>query len=149
MWKLRQLLVMFEMYNSLWELCKRNNICSYCIQTVVVARLFNVNVSSSLQIESEENVLICLRIIIELHKQFRPPISQEVRISALLLWNCPWVHGVILIELFSAWEILSMLLRLSDLIEKSVRLCFQYCVPVQMNECSQVHIMKIIKNVIE
>lgn len=32
------------------------------------------------QIESEENVLICLRIIIELHKQFRPPISQEVRI---------------------------------------------------------------------
>lgn len=30
------------------------------------------------QIESEENVLICLHIIIELHKQFRPPISQEV-----------------------------------------------------------------------
>uniref|UniRef100_A0A3Q2UJ62 Transformation/transcription domain-associated protein n=1 Tax=Fundulus heteroclitus TaxID=8078 RepID=A0A3Q2UJ62_FUNHE len=30
-----------------------------------------------LEIESEENVLICLRIIIELHKQFRPPISQE------------------------------------------------------------------------
>lgn len=38
-----------------------------------------------LQIESEENVLICLRIIIELHKQFRPPISQEVRISEVLL----------------------------------------------------------------
>ena len=37
------------------------------------------------QIESEENVLICLRIIIELHKQFRPPISQEVRSSELLL----------------------------------------------------------------
>ncbi|TSK14648.1 Transformation/transcription domain-associated protein [Bagarius yarrelli] len=32
-----------------------------------------------LEIESEENVLICLRIIIELHKQFRPPISQEVK----------------------------------------------------------------------
>ncbi|TNN49222.1 Transformation/transcription domain-associated protein [Liparis tanakae] len=31
------------------------------------------------QIENEENVLICLRIIIELHKQFRPPISQEAR----------------------------------------------------------------------
>lgn len=30
------------------------------------------------QIENEENVLICLRIIIELHKQFRPPITQEV-----------------------------------------------------------------------
>uniref|UniRef100_A0A1A8BBI2 Transformation/transcription domain-associated protein n=1 Tax=Nothobranchius furzeri TaxID=105023 RepID=A0A1A8BBI2_NOTFU len=31
-----------------------------------------------LEIESEENVLICLRIIIELHKQFRPLISQEI-----------------------------------------------------------------------
>uniref|UniRef100_A0A668ANL2 Transformation/transcription domain-associated protein n=1 Tax=Myripristis murdjan TaxID=586833 RepID=A0A668ANL2_9TELE len=31
-----------------------------------------------LEIESEENVLICLRIIIELHKQFRPQISQEI-----------------------------------------------------------------------
>ncbi|XP_077594919.1 transformation/transcription domain-associated protein isoform X2 [Stigmatopora nigra] len=31
-----------------------------------------------LEIENEENVLICLRIIIELHKQFRPQISQEI-----------------------------------------------------------------------
>ncbi|KAJ8413683.1 hypothetical protein AAFF_G00081900 [Aldrovandia affinis] len=31
-----------------------------------------------LEIESEENVLICLRIIIELHKQFRPQITQEI-----------------------------------------------------------------------
>ncbi|XP_039632326.1 transformation/transcription domain-associated protein [Polypterus senegalus] len=31
-----------------------------------------------LETESEENVLICLRIIIELHKQFRPPITQEI-----------------------------------------------------------------------
>ncbi|KAM9426090.1 transformation/transcription domain-associated protein [Pholidichthys leucotaenia] len=31
-----------------------------------------------LEIENEENVLICLRIIIELHKQFRPTISQEI-----------------------------------------------------------------------
>lgn len=38
-----------------------------------------------LQIESEENVLICLRIIIELHKQFRPPISQEVKNSRLVI----------------------------------------------------------------
>ncbi|MGH0116977.1 UNVERIFIED_CONTAM: hypothetical protein FKN15_024922 [Acipenser sinensis] len=30
------------------------------------------------QIESEENVLICLRVIIELHKQFRPQITQEI-----------------------------------------------------------------------
>jgi len=30
--------------------------------------------------ENEENVLICLRIIIELHKQFRPPITQEVSV---------------------------------------------------------------------
>ncbi|NXW13039.1 TRRAP protein, partial [Circaetus pectoralis] len=31
-----------------------------------------------LETENEENVLICLRIIIELHKQFRPAITQEV-----------------------------------------------------------------------
>lgn len=30
------------------------------------------------EIENEENVLICLRIIIELHKQFRPPYCVEV-----------------------------------------------------------------------
>ncbi|MGH0143484.1 UNVERIFIED_CONTAM: hypothetical protein FKN15_046212 [Acipenser sinensis] len=30
------------------------------------------------QIESEENVLICLRVIIELHKQFRPQITQKI-----------------------------------------------------------------------
>ncbi|KAL0605410.1 hypothetical protein AAY473_022007 [Plecturocebus cupreus] len=30
--------------------------------------------------ENEENVLICLRIIIELHKQFRPPITQELNV---------------------------------------------------------------------
>lgn len=29
------------------------------------------------QIENEENVLVCLRIIIELHKQFRPPLQSE------------------------------------------------------------------------
>ena len=32
-----------------------------------------------LEVDNEENVLICLRIIIELHKQFRPPYSTEVR----------------------------------------------------------------------
>ena len=30
-----------------------------------------------LEFENEENVLVCLRIIIELHKQFRPPHSPE------------------------------------------------------------------------
>jgi transformation/transcription domain-associated protein len=29
--------------------------------------------------DNEENVLICLRIVIELHKQFRPPFSTEVQ----------------------------------------------------------------------
>ena len=29
--------------------------------------------------ENEENVLVCLRIIIELHKQFRPQMSQEIQ----------------------------------------------------------------------
>jgi transformation/transcription domain-associated protein len=31
-----------------------------------------------LKVENEENVLVCLRIIIELHKQFRPPHSIEI-----------------------------------------------------------------------
>jgi transformation/transcription domain-associated protein len=29
--------------------------------------------------DNEENVLICLRIVIELHKQFRPPFTSEVQ----------------------------------------------------------------------
>ncbi|XP_031549522.1 transformation/transcription domain-associated protein-like isoform X2 [Actinia tenebrosa] len=32
-----------------------------------------------LEIENEENVLVCLRIIIELHKQFRPPLQAEIQ----------------------------------------------------------------------
>lgn len=32
-----------------------------------------------LKVENEENVLVCLRIIIELHKQFRPPFNPEIR----------------------------------------------------------------------
>ena len=31
-----------------------------------------------LQIDNEENVLVCLRIIIELHKQYRPQYNPEV-----------------------------------------------------------------------
>jgi transformation/transcription domain-associated protein len=31
-----------------------------------------------LQVENEENVLICLKVIIELHKQFRPSYSNEI-----------------------------------------------------------------------
>lgn len=31
-----------------------------------------------LQVDNEEIVLVCLRIIIELHKQFRPAFNQEV-----------------------------------------------------------------------
>lgn len=33
-----------------------------------------------LDVDNEENVLICLRIIIELHKQFRPPFTLEVSV---------------------------------------------------------------------
>lgn len=31
-----------------------------------------------LELENEENVLVCLRIIIELHKQYRPTFNPEV-----------------------------------------------------------------------
>lgn len=32
------------------------------------------------QIDNEENVLICLRVVIELHKQYRPQITPDVSI---------------------------------------------------------------------
>ena len=32
------------------------------------------------QVENEENVLVCLKVIIELHKQFRPSYSPEVSV---------------------------------------------------------------------
>src|SRR5687767_12090882 len=32
-----------------------------------------------LETENKENVLVCLRIVIELHKQYRPTYNQEVR----------------------------------------------------------------------
>lgn len=40
--------------------------------------------------ENEENVLICLRIIIELHKQFRPPITQEVSVYSDGIYEVYW-----------------------------------------------------------
>lgn len=61
--------------------------------TKAIAWPFHIDDFFPPQIESEENVLICLRIIIELHKQFRPPISQEVRNSALFVekrLSCDW-----------------------------------------------------------
>lgn len=66
----------------------KSYICSYFTLIGAIVYSFDMNVFPCLifQIESEENVLICLRIIIELHKQFRPPISQEVRISAVLFF---------------------------------------------------------------
>ena len=46
-----------------------------------------------LEVENEENVLVCLRIIIDLHKQFRPSFSTEVRITLSyihvdVIWSC-------------------------------------------------------------
>lgn len=32
-----------------------------------------------LEVENEENVLVCLKIIIELHKQYRPPFNEEIQ----------------------------------------------------------------------
>ncbi len=40
-----------------------------------------------LEVENEENVLVCLRVIIELHKQFRPSVSPEVGHPLNLLVN--------------------------------------------------------------
>lgn len=40
----------------------------------------------SFQIDNEENALVCLRIIIELNKQFRPVFTSEVSIRALTFY---------------------------------------------------------------
>lgn len=40
----------------------------------------------SFQIDNEENALVCLRIIIELNKQFRPVFTSEVSIQTLRLY---------------------------------------------------------------
>lgn len=34
-----------------------------------------------MEIENEENVLVCLKIFMELHKQYRPTYSTEVDVS--------------------------------------------------------------------
>lgn len=32
-----------------------------------------------MEVENEDNVLVCLRVIIELHKQYRPPFNPEIQ----------------------------------------------------------------------
>lgn len=53
--------------------------------------------------ENEENVLICLRIIIELHKQFRPPITQEVSVYPHSFYKA--CQQVALCEFFTLLEL--------------------------------------------
>ena len=43
------------------------------------SQLFKLLHFNLVQVDNEENVLVCLRIIIELHKQYRPPICPEVQ----------------------------------------------------------------------
>ena len=40
-----------------------------------------------MEVENEENVLVSLRIIIELHKQYRPQMSSEVQKFLALVKN--------------------------------------------------------------
>lgn len=39
-----------------------------------------------LETENEENILVCLRIIIELHKQYRPTFNPEVRTRIIFFY---------------------------------------------------------------
>lgn len=41
-----------------------------------------------LEIDNEENVLICLKIIIELHKQYRPAFNSEVSETVEVVLGC-------------------------------------------------------------
>ena len=40
-----------------------------------------------MEVENEENVLVSLRIVIELHKQYRPQMSSEVQKFLVLVKN--------------------------------------------------------------
>ena len=48
------------------------------IKNAKVEKGFLIVFLSPSQIENEENVLVCLKIIIELHKQYRPQMNEEV-----------------------------------------------------------------------
>ena len=38
------------------------------------------------EVENEENVLVCFRVTIDLHKHFKPPFTKEVRFN--IQWSC-------------------------------------------------------------
>ena len=50
------------------------------------------------QIENEENVLVCLRIIIELHKQFRPPLQSDVQFTLIYSMYFETVENSVCVE---------------------------------------------------
>ena len=60
---------------------------------IIINNYHNYDVQLA-QIENEENVLVCLRIIIELHKQFRPPLQSEASSNSKVInyemnfWLC-------------------------------------------------------------
>lgn len=67
---------------------------------VIITLMFKL-----LEIDNEENVLICLRIIIELHKQFRPSFGPEVRkFMACIMQTCKSDDNI-LDTLFSEVEV--------------------------------------------
>ena len=55
-------------------------LCVYDVVQAILSTMFLL-----LETENEENVLVCLRVIIELHKQFRPQYSPDV--SSTLLYT--------------------------------------------------------------
>lgn len=40
-----------------------------------------------LEVDNEENVLVCLKIIIELHKYYKPPFSPEIQRYNIVVGN--------------------------------------------------------------
>ena len=69
--------------------------CVLCIYNVHVHVHVASCISVSIQVENEENVLVCLKVIIELHKQFRPSYSPEVIIIIMIVYIHVHVHDCI------------------------------------------------------
>ena len=60
--------------------CSDHNHCrhNYYLLVCVCVQGMLLTMFALVEVENEENVLVCLRVIIDLHKHFKPPFAEEV-----------------------------------------------------------------------
>lgn len=72
-----------------------------------------------MEIENEENVLVCLKIFMELHKQYRPNYCTEVDVSIVTLWER---GGTVLLD--GTWRYLAFIIVASMIENEESRSIF-------------------------